>query len=130
MNVTSQTEAPVATELQLTRRSRLADAAWPYQVVVDGESAGEIRNHASVGLPISPGTHTLQIRSLHVINRHLGFASPLVTFEVSEAETAEFVCRPRAFPKALLWWIACLVGDRSRWILLGRVGAATSASLM
>jgi hypothetical protein len=130
MNATSQTQASVTTQLQLTRRSRLADAAWPYQVVLDGENAGKIRNDAHIGLPISPGTHTLQIRSLHVINRKLGLASPVATFEVADAKTAEFECHPRAFAKTLFWWIACLFGDRTRWIMLERVGAATGATVM
>jgi hypothetical protein len=129
MNVTSQNLASVTTELQLRRPPRLADAAWAYEVVLDGENAGKIRNDASIGLPISLGTHTLQIRSLHVINRHLGLASPAATFEVTDTETAEFACHPRAFAKTLFWWIACLLGDRSQWILLERVGAATSATV-
>lgn len=99
MNVRSQNPASVTAELQLTRPPRLADAVWPYEVVLDGENAGEIRNRASIGLPISPGTHTLQIRSLHVVNRHLGLASPAATFEVSDTETAEFVCHPHAARK-------------------------------
>jgi hypothetical protein len=120
MNLTSENPASGTAELQLTRPPRLADAVWPYEVVLDGENAGEIRNRARIGLPISPGTHTLQIRSLHAINRRLGLASPAAAFEVSATETAEFVCHPRAFATTLFWWIACLLGDRSRWIMLER----------
>jgi hypothetical protein len=104
--------------LRLARPFRLADAVWPYQIVLDGHNVGEIRNRATIQLPTSAGTHTLQIRSLHVINRHLGLASPATTFEVRDNETADFVCHPRPFIQTLVVWITCLFGDRSQWITL------------
>ena len=117
-----------AAELQLTRPFRLADAVWPYQVVLDGKDACEISNRASFRVPVSAGSHTLQIRSLHVINRLLRLGSPAVTFTVADIETTEFVCHAPPFAKSLFVWISCLLGDRSRWITLERVGAATAAT--
>ena len=40
--------------LQLSRSSRLVDAAWPYEIVLDGHPAGKITNHASRSLEITP----------------------------------------------------------------------------
>jgi hypothetical protein len=111
----------MSTELQLTRSSRLADAAWRYQIVLDGHNAGVIRNGATAQLPISAGEHTLQVRSLHIINRHLGLASPSATFAITEGKPAQFICHAPSFARALSQWITCLRGDRSQWIMLERV---------
>jgi hypothetical protein len=107
--------------LQLSRSWRLADAAWPYEIVLDGHPAGKITNHNSRSLEITPSTHTLQLRSLHVINRRLGLASPVLTFDAGDGDTATFVGHPRPFVQALYWWIKCLAGARTRWIVLERV---------
>ncbi len=104
--------------VHVTRPFRLADAIWPYQIVLDGQGAGDISIRGTVRLPTSSGTHTLQIRSLHVINRHLGLASPTSTLELHDGETAALVCHPRPFLQALVWWIKCLLGDRSQWIMI------------
>lgn len=114
--------------LRLARPFRLADAVWPYQIVLDGRIAGEIRNRATIELPAPAGTHTLQVRSLHVINRRLGLASAATTFEVRDNETADFICHPRPFLHALFAWIACLFGDRSQWITLARSSHAHKRS--
>jgi hypothetical protein len=110
--------------LQLSRSSRVADAAWPYEIVLDGHAAGKITNRASSSLEIAASPHTLQLRSLHVINRHLGLASPVVTFDADDGDDAEFVCHPRPFVQTLYWWIACLVGARTQWIVLESASSA------
>ena len=107
--------------LQLSRSLRLADAVWPYEIVLDGHASGKIANRSRRSLEITASTHTLQLRSLHIINRHLGLASPVATFNAGDGETVEFVCHPRPFLQALYWWIACLAGARSQWIVLERV---------
>jgi hypothetical protein len=109
--------------VQLDRPLRLADAAWAYEILLDGEPAGAIRNRATVQVPTSAGTHTLEVRSLHAINRRLGLGSPIATFEVRDDETADFICQPRPFVQALFRWVACLLGDRGRWITITRVAA-------
>lgn len=111
----------MSAELKLTRASRLVDLAWPYRIVLDGQDAVTIRNGATARLPLSPGTHTLQIRSLHIINRHIGLTSPTATFDVGEGETTEFACHPHSPTRALPQWLACLRGNRSDWIILERV---------
>lgn len=104
--------------LQIVRRSQLTDLVWPYDVVLDGVSAGAIRNGQTVQIPVTPGAHTLQIRSLHVVNRHLGLASPSIAVEISDDQTAGYVCQPSPFSKAFGRWAACLTGDRTQWITL------------
>ena len=118
MSSSAQDPASQAAQLRLTRPLRLADLVWPYQILVDGENAGEIKTRMSLDLPISAGTHTLQLRSLHAVNRRLGLTSRNVSFDAPNDQTAEFVCHARAFATSLFWWIACLLGDRDRWIVL------------
>jgi hypothetical protein len=114
-------------ELKLSRSKRLADAAWQDQILFDGVNVGEIRNGGTFRLSISAGAHTLQVRSLHVINRQLGLASPTVTFEALDAETTEFVCHTREFGQAVSLWFACLRGDRTQWITLEQTGTPAAA---
>jgi hypothetical protein len=106
--------------LVISRPSRLADLVWPYELILDGQPAGQIRNGSSLRTPVAPGPHRLSIRSLHVVNRRLGLGSPTATFEITEGETVQFVCHPRPFVQGLFWWFACLFGERTRWILLTR----------
>jgi hypothetical protein len=104
--------------LQIVRISRLTDAVWPYRVVVDGEPVGKVRNDETVRIPVAPGPHTLQLRSLHIIGRRLGLASPAVTFDLAAGETLEFVCKPPPAALALAHWIRSATGDRTGWITL------------
>ena len=106
--------------LQLSRPLRTADAAWPYQIVLDGQAAGKFTNGNSTSLQIAAGTHTLQVRSLHIVLRHLRFASPTVTFDLDDDQTAEFECHARPLVQIPYWLIASLAGPRSRWIVLER----------
>lgn len=113
----------MSTQVQLTRSSRLADAAWRYQIVLDGQNAGVIRNGATAQLSTPPGEHTLQIRSLHIVNRHIGLASPPATFNLDDGKHAQFLCHAPSFAQALPQWITCLRGDRSQWIKLERIAS-------
>lgn len=111
----------MSTQLQLMRSSRLADAAWRYQIVLDGQNAGSIRNGATAQFSSAPGEHTLQVRSLHVVNRHIGLSSPRATFTITDGEQVQFACHAPSFAHALKQWITCLRGDRSQWITLERI---------
>jgi hypothetical protein len=112
--------------LVISRPSRLADLVWPYELILDGQPAGQIRNQSSLRTPIAPGPHRLSIRSLHVVNRRLGLGSPTATFEIAEGETVQFACHPRPFVQDLFWWFACLFGERTRWIVLTRADSTSS----
>jgi hypothetical protein len=104
--------------LQLTRPSRLTDLVWPYEILLDGTSTGKIRNGQTIEIPITAGQHTLQIRSLHIVNRRLRLASPTITVDINDEDTSSYVCQPSPLPKALGRWAACLTGDRTQWITL------------
>lgn len=104
--------------LQLTRPSRLADAVWSYQIVLDNKPVGTIRNAQTSKITIDAGTHTLQLRSRHIVNRHLGLATATLTFHVNDGATAEFAGHPHGFATALLRWPKCVLGGRNRWIVL------------
>jgi hypothetical protein len=106
--------------LQLSRTARLADAAWPYSIVLDGQTVGKITNRNSIKIQLAPGTHTLQILSLHKILSLLRLSSPTVTLNVSDEETADFTCHSRPFPQIIYWLIAALRGKRNGWIVLER----------
>jgi len=49
--------------LLLSRPFRSADLGRTYQIVLDGNPAGELRVSSSVTLALGAGTHTLQVRS-------------------------------------------------------------------
>ena len=91
----------MAATLQIARPSRLTDLIWPYEVVLDGTTASEISNGKTIQIPVTSGSHSLQIRSLHIVNRHLGLASPSIAVEISDDQTASYVCQPSPFSKAL-----------------------------
>ena len=111
--------------LPLARPLRVADAARPYQVLLDGEEVGEVRNHSSADVPVVDGKHTLQIGTPNIVTRRPGRGSPVVAFEVGDGDTAEFTCRCPRYPRAAYWYLACVLGDSQRWIelepLLGQV---------
>lgn len=104
--------------LLLTRPSRLADAARPYRIVLDGRTVGEVRGNSSTEMPIVAGTHTLQVRLLTLIGRRPGLGSPVVTFEVVDGDAAGFECHAPSYPQASFRWIASFLGGRDRWIQL------------
>jgi hypothetical protein len=104
--------------LRLSRSFRVADAAWPYSIVVDSHTVGKLTNRDSTKIQLVPGTHTLQILTGHKILSRLRFSSPTVTLHVSDDETADFICHSRPFPQIIYWLIAALRGPRSRWIVL------------
>ena len=107
--------------LKLTRPPRLADAARAYQVLLDGESMGEVRNRGSIDLAITAGRHTVQARTMKPTTGTFGLSSPAVAFEVGEGETAEFAVHAPRYPQAAISWAkVVLLGPKDRWIELER----------
>jgi hypothetical protein len=43
-----------------------------------------------------------------------------VTLDVSDDETADFICHSRPFHQIIYWLIAALRGQRNGWIVLER----------
>lgn len=56
-----------------------------YDVVVDGKRAGSLEQNESIGIPVEPGRHTVQVRN----GRN---SSRTKTFDVAEGEVASFRC--------------------------------------
>jgi hypothetical protein len=47
--------------LQLSRPFRIVDWAFPFRVVLDGRTVGQIRNRNSTEIQVEAGTHTLKL---------------------------------------------------------------------
>jgi hypothetical protein len=109
-------ESVMSATLQVSRPSSLVDFVWPYSVVVDGESVGRLSNGAQTSLDVTPGTHTLQMRSRHIVLGRLGFSSPALSFEATEGKTTSFRCRPRTLREVPAGLKAGLAGTRTTWI--------------
>jgi hypothetical protein len=106
--------------LHISRPSNLVDLVWPYAIVVDGETVGRVSNDAETSLQVAPGTHSLQIRSRHIVLGRLGFSSPALSFEVGEGETVSFRCHPRKLQEVPYRLFAGLSGKPTTWIELER----------
>jgi hypothetical protein len=100
--------------LQLSRPFRIVDWAFPFKIVLDGRTVGEIRNRESTEVPVESGTHTLKL------DYYVGLRSPTVTFDVGDGETAHFVCRARPAATGLFWLIGSLLFQHDAWIVLER----------
>ena len=62
----------------------------PYDIVVDGQSAGAVEMNDTIEIPIEPGRHTVQIRSGRKSSR-------AQTFEAAESQTIAFRCTGKSF---------------------------------
>lgn len=56
-----------------------------YQVIVDGEPAGSVELDKTIGIPIEPGRHTLQVRS----GRN---SSRTKSFDAADGEIVAYRC--------------------------------------
>jgi hypothetical protein len=79
--------------LKLTHKAIGAEVRrHPYDVVLDGQDAGSVAMNESIELPVSAGSHTVQIHS----GRD---SSKVVTFTAVDGETVAFRCTgKRALP--------------------------------
>jgi membrane protease YdiL (CAAX protease family) len=50
------------TRLRLSRGSAVSDKLQAYKILIDGSEVGEIRDGQTAYLPVSPGSHTVQLR--------------------------------------------------------------------
>jgi hypothetical protein len=108
----------VSASVHLSRASRLADLARPYEVVVDGQIVGEIRNNTSIEVAVAPGPHSLQVRLLTLLGRRPGRSSSIVRFEAIDRDRLAFVCYSPSYPRAAWQWLAPVLGSHDRWITL------------
>jgi hypothetical protein len=56
-----------------------------YEAMVDGKHAGSLELNETIGIPLEPGNHTLQVRN----GRN---SSRIKTFEIADAEIVRFRC--------------------------------------
>jgi hypothetical protein len=71
----------------------------PFQIILDGNTAGSIERNQTVELPVEPGPHTLQVRSGR-------FSSHTQSFDAADGTNIRFRCNG-----AILWpqYVASLV---------------------
>ncbi|MEX0663729.1 MAG: hypothetical protein WD598_03030 [Acidimicrobiia bacterium] len=84
--------------IQLERASKFMDRIRKYQVFVDAEEVGTIKNGESVSFPIAPGRHEVVLL--------IDWAScPPVTIDAKPGGTVRMACRPKANPLNALYYV-------------------------
>ena len=84
--------------IKLERESKYMDRIRKYQVIVDGEEVGTIKNGESATFKIAPGPHELVLQ--------IDWASsPPVTIDARPGGTVRLACRPKANPLNALYYI-------------------------
>lgn len=94
--------------------SRWQDRARAYEVVIDGEAVGEIRNGATGEFAVDIGPHSLRLKIDWA-------ASPTEHFNVSRGQVVEFQCRGGVRPLLAVWQLVRSIWSRDGWIQLERV---------
>jgi ABC-2 type transport system permease protein len=87
----------VPATLKVTQESFLNPAGilrGTFDVVVDGKSAGSIKWHEAIEVPVEPGHHTLQVRKGR-------YSSRVKAFDAAEEELVAFRCNRRRHPLVL-----------------------------
>jgi hypothetical protein len=87
----------VSATLKVTQESFMNPAGimrGTFDVVVDGKSAGPIKWHETIEMPVEPGHHTLQVRKGR-------YSSKVEAFDVAEDELVAFRCNRRRHPLIL-----------------------------
>ena len=94
--------------------SNWTDRARAYQVLIDGQVAGEIGNGATADFAVGAGSHDLRLK----IN---WTGSPIEHFSVSPDEVVEFRCRAAVQPTRALWELIRSFRHHDSWIQLERL---------
>jgi hypothetical protein len=90
----------VSATLRLTRKGAGIELRrGPFEIALDGGSAGLIKNHETVETPVEPGRHTLRLRSGR-------YSSQDHSFDVADGEVVNFRCHG-----AMVWprYVASIV---------------------
>jgi hypothetical protein len=83
--------------LKVTQESSLNPAGimrGTFDVLVDGKSAGTVKWHEAIEVPVEPGHHTLQVRKDR-------YTSKVKDFDAAEDEFVAFRCNRRRHPLIL-----------------------------
>jgi len=83
--------------IRVLRSSRSGDRTAPYRVGIDGAEAGELWEGQCKYFAITPGAHTVQIKTLLIAS------NPLVVTP-QHAQTIELSCRNRS-PRKIPFWL-------------------------
>jgi hypothetical protein len=78
-------------EIRVTRPRAWADKLRAYQILVDGETVGEIREGSELTIPVPPGLHAIQLRIDWC-------SSPEIHVAVDNGRTESVSCGPRFNP--------------------------------
>jgi hypothetical protein len=89
--VDTEKSLKMSATLKLTHKAIGAEVRrGPYDIVVDGQSAGSLEMNATIEVPVEPGRHTVQVRN----GRN---SSRTETFDAAESETVAFRCTGKRF---------------------------------
>lgn len=81
----------MAATLKLTHKAIGAEVRRnPYEILVDGQRVGSVKMNETIGIPIEPGRHTLQVRDGRK-------SSNTETFDAGEGETVAYRCTGKRF---------------------------------
>jgi hypothetical protein len=93
--VDTEKSLKMSATLKLTHKAIGAEVRrGPYDIVVDGQSAGSLEMNATIEVPVEPGRHTVQVRN----GRN---SSRTETFDAAESETVAFRCTGKRFLPSL-----------------------------
>jgi hypothetical protein len=100
--------------IKIKRNKKWKGSLNSYQIILDGEATGYIRNNKSISIMVKPGHHFLKLK-LHPVS------SPQIDFDINPGEEIRFECEPNlsvlAYQLLGLWAFDEGVDD---WILLKR----------
>jgi hypothetical protein len=80
--------------LRVSRQKGILDRYRAWDIVLDGNIVGSVKNGQTRDVPVRCGKHTIRVG-------HRWWASPVRTFAIHYAEEVEFVCHPRPHP--MIW---------------------------
>jgi membrane protease YdiL (CAAX protease family) len=103
------------TRVLLTRRSMLADSLKAYKVLVDGKEVAEIKDGQSISIPVSPGSHAIQLRLDQC-------GCQPAAFSVSERESVQFECGSTVAGWRILFALIYVTLLRNRYLWIRQVG--------
>jgi hypothetical protein len=102
--------------------SAILDRYRRWDIVLDGKVFSSVANGQAVEVLVGCGVHTLRVG-------HRWWASPTQTFNMVDAKTIEFVCRPRPHPMIWVPYAVASLYRQDLFIALERMPARRSKSI-
>jgi hypothetical protein len=115
---TARNKFKMESSIKIKRNKKWEDLWSSYQIILDGESTGYIRNNKNISIMVKPGHHFLKIK-VHPVS------SPQIDFDINPGEEIRFECEPNpSLAYRLLGaWLVRWASDKEGvddWILLKR----------